>query len=113
MQQVKLRILRIFSRLTIALLVAVGVAVPLGLVETPLEGYTPVLFYFSLILLLLTLTLSRLGIFFAGLVRERAGHAPGTPQYVSEIADRFIWPAATLLLLGCFLFVTSFIPPVA
>lgn len=93
------------------MLVAVGITVPLGLVEIPLEGYTPVLFYFSLILLLLTLTLSRLGIFFAELVRERAENMPGTPRYVSAVASRFIWPSAALLLSGCFLFVTSFIPP--
>ena len=105
----RLETLRVFSKLAIVLLVAVGIAVPLGLVEMPLEGYAPVLFYFSLILLLLTLTLSRLGIFFAGLVRERAGYTPGAPRYVSEIANRFIWPSAALLLAGCFLFVASFV----
>ena len=91
------------------MLCAVGVAIPLGLVEMPLEGYAPVLFYFSLILLLITLTLSWLGIFFADLVRERAGHTPDTPRYVSGVADRFIWPSATLLLTGCVLFAASFV----
>ncbi|MGB3635208.1 MAG: hypothetical protein WA982_14295 [Rubrobacteraceae bacterium] len=105
----KLSVLRAFSRLAIVVLGAVGVAVPLGIVQMPLKGYAPVLFYFSLILLLLTLTLSRLGIFFAGLVRDRAGHTPDTPRYVSGIADRFVWPSATLLLAGCFLFTVSFI----
>ena len=105
----KLYVLQAFSRLAIFVLGAVGVAVPLGLVQMPLKGYAPVLFYFSLILLLLTLTLSRLGIFFADLVRDRSGHTPDTPRYVSGIADRFVWPSATLLLAGCFLFTVSFI----
>lgn len=91
------------------MLAVVGVAVPLGLVKMSPEGYAPVLFYFSLILLLLTLTLSRLGIFFAGLARERAGLTPDTPRYVSGMADRFIWPSATLLIAGCFLFTASFV----
>ncbi len=75
----------------------------------PLDGYAPVLFYLSLILLLLTPTLSRLGIFFAGLVRDRAGHTPGTPRYVSGMADRFIWPSATLLFAGYLMFAASFV----
>ena len=91
------------------MLCAVGVAIPLGLVEMPLKSYAPVLFYFSLVLLLLTLTLSWLGVFFAGLVRERAGQTPDTPRYVSGVADRFIWPSATLLLAGCALFAASFV----
>lgn len=105
----RLSVLRVFSRLTIVLLCAVGVSIPIGLVKMPIEGYAPVFFYFSLILLLLTLTLSRLGIFFAGLVQDRADHTPGTPRYVSGVADRFIWPSATLLLAGCFLFTASFV----
>ena len=105
----KLGVLQAFSRLAIVMLGAVGIVIPLGLVQMPLEGFAPVLFYFSLILLLLTLTLSQLGIFFAGLVRDRAGYTPDTPRYVSGIADRFIWPSATLLLAGCFLFTVSFV----
>lgn len=98
-----------FSGLAIFLLGAVGVTIPLGFVEAPLEGSAPVLFYLSLILLLLTLTISRLGIFFARLVRDRAGHTPDAPRYVSGVADRFIWPSATLLLAGCLLFTVSFV----
>lgn len=105
----RLEALRVFSKLVIVLLVAVGVTVPLGLVDIPLKGYAPVLFYFSLILLLITLTLSRLGIFFAGLVRERAGSVSGASRYASEVANKFAWPSATLLLAGCFLFVASFV----
>lgn len=101
--------LRSFSRLASGLLVAVGASVPLGFVEIPLRGSAPVLFYFSLILLLLTLTLSRLGIFFVTLVWDRAGHTPDTPRYISGIADRFIWPSATLLFVGCTLFTASFV----
>lgn len=105
----KLSLLRAFSKLTIALLVAVGASVPFGIVQIPLEGFAPVLFYLSLILLLLTLTLSRLGIFFAGLVRDRAGYTPDAPRYVSRITDKFVWPSAALLLAGCFLFTASFV----
>ena len=105
----KLGVLRTFSGFAIVLLIAAGVAVPLGLVKMSPEGYAPVLFYFSLILLLLTLTTSRLGIFFAGLVRDRAGLTPDTPRYVSGVADRFIWPSATLFLAGCILFMASFV----
>lgn len=105
----KLDALRTFSRMAIVLLSAVGVTVPFELVEIPLKGYAPVLFYLSLILLLLTLTLSRLGIFFVTLVRERAGQTPDTTRYVSGVADRFVWPSATLLLAGCSLFTASFL----
>lgn len=105
----KLNLLKTFSVLALIVLGTVSVSVPLGFLEIPLDGYAPVLFYFSLILLLLTLTLSRLGIFFAGLVRDRAGHTSGTPRYVSGIADRFIWPSATLLLSGYVLFAASFV----
>ena len=105
----RLDALRTFSRLAIALLCAVGATISLGLVEMPLKSYAPVLFYLSLVLLLLTLTLSWLGIFFAGLVRERAGQTPDTPRYVSGVADKFIWPSATLLLAGCILFTASFV----
>lgn len=105
----RLNILRAFSRLAIVVLCAVGIAVPLGLVKIPLEGYAPVLFYFSLILLLLTVTLSRLGLFFTGLVRDRAGITPDAPRYMSRIADKFIWPSGTLLLTSCLLFTASFV----
>lgn len=105
----RLAVLRSFSGLSAILLGAVGVALPLGLVETPLERYAPIFFYFSLILLLLALTLSQLGIFFAGLARDWAGCTPDAPRYVSRIADRFVWPSATLLLVGCFLFAVSFV----
>ncbi len=107
----KLNVLEAFSVLALAVLGTVGVTVPLGLIEMPLDGYAPVLFYFSLILQLLTLTLSRLGIFFAALVQDRAGHTSDTPRYVSGVADRFIWPSATLLLSGYVLFAASFVVP--
>lgn len=109
----KLSLLRTFYKLTTALLVAVGVAVPLGLMQIPFRGFAPVLFYFSLVLLLMTLTLSRLGIFFAGLVRDRAGQTQDTPQYVSGITDRFVWPSAAFLFAGCLLFAVSFVVQVA
>lgn len=105
----KLNILKTFSALVLFVLGLVGFSVPLGLIEVPPSGYAPVSFYFSLILLLLTLTLSRLGIFFAALVRDRAEHTPGTSRYVSKVVDKFIWPSAALLLSGCLLFVASFV----
>ncbi|MGB3681368.1 MAG: hypothetical protein WA990_02670 [Rubrobacteraceae bacterium] len=105
----KLSVLKVFSVLSLVALGAVGVSVPLGLIEIPPSGSAPVLFYFSLIFMLLTLTLSRLGIFFAALVRDRAGRTPGAPRYVSGITDRFVWPSATLLASGYALFVASFV----
>lgn len=105
----KILLLKAFSGLAVAPLALVGASVPFGILEVPLRGYAPVLFYFSLIVLLLTLTLSRLGIFFSGLVRERAGQSPSTAGYASEVLGRFVWPSATLLLTGCFLFAASFL----
>ena len=105
----RLRALRVFSVLAVIFLVLAGTLIPLGAMEVPLRGYAPVLFYFSLILLLLTLTLSRLGIFFAGLVRDRAVPSPDEPRYVSGVADKFLWPSAALLLAGGLLFTASFV----
>ena len=105
----KLRALQTFSVLAVVFLASAGTLIPLGFVEIPLRSYAPVLFYFSLVLLLLTLTLSRLGIFFAALVRDRVGQTPDKLRYVSGIADRFLWPSAALLLAGGLLFTASFV----
>ena len=105
----RLRALRVFSVLAVIFLVLTGALVSLGVMEVPSRGYAPVLFYFSLILQLLTLTLARLGISFAGLVRDRVGPSPDGPRYVSGMADRFLWPSAALLLAGGLLFTASFV----
>lgn len=105
----RLRLLRTLFWLALAFLASAGLFIPLGVLEIPLKSYAPMLFYLSLVLLLTTLALSRLGIFFVGLVRDRAGRSPHAPGYVSGTADRFLWPAALLMLAGGFLFAASFV----